>query len=114
NRLAHALLDLGLPPGGVVAYLGLNDHQLIEAYYGVLLARGVLLPMNVRLRPQDFVYILQDAGAQVLIAGPEFAQGGFGLKEAVPGLDHLILLNDDVPVGAHSYEQLLAAASTAE
>ena len=64
HRLAHALRDLGLPPGGVVAYLGLNNHELLEAYYGVLIAGGVLLPMNVRLRPQDFVYILQDAGAK--------------------------------------------------
>jgi fatty-acyl-CoA synthase len=111
NRLGHALLDLGLQPGDVVAYLGLNNHQLLEAYYAILPTGLVLLPLNVRQRPQDFVYILTDAKAKALIAGPEFADGAFKLKEALPGLEHLILIGDDVPVGAHSYEQLLANAS---
>ncbi len=114
HRLGHGLLDLGLKPGDVVAYLGLNNHQLLEAYYAILPTGLVLLPLNVRLRPQDFVYILQDAGVKALIAGPEFIEGAFKLREAVPGLEHLILLTDDAPVGAHSYEQLLADASAEE
>ena len=114
TRLGHALQDLGLKTGDVVAYLGLNTHQLMEAYYGILPVGLVLLPLNVRLRPQDFVYILQDAGVKALIAGPEFVAGAFQLKEALPGLEHLILLGDDAPMGAHSYEALLAAASAEE
>src|SRR3954464_11009753 len=92
NRLGHALLGLGLQPGDTVAYLGLNNHQLLEAYYAILPAGLVLLPLNVRLRPQDFVYILQDSDAKALIAGPEFASAAFQLKEALPHLQHLILL----------------------
>jgi fatty-acyl-CoA synthase len=114
QRLGHALRDLGLQPGDVVAYLGLNNHQLLEAYYAILPTGLILLPLNVRLRPQDFVYILTDSNAKALIAGPEFADGAFKLKEALPGLEHLILLGEDVPVGAHSYEQMLANASAAE
>ena len=44
DRLGHALQrDLDLEPGQVVAWLGGNTHELLEAYYGVLLAGGVLL-----------------------------------------------------------------------
>jgi fatty-acyl-CoA synthase len=114
TRLGHALRGLGLQPGAVVAYLGLNNHQLLEAYYAILPVGLVLLPLNVRLRPQDFVYILQDSNTQALIAGPEFADGAFRLKEAMPNLKHLILLGEDVPVGAHSYERLLADAPADE
>ncbi len=111
-RFGHALRGLGLGPGAVVAYLGLNNHQILEAYFGVLPAGLVLLPLNVRLRPQDLSYILSDAPAQALIVGPEFTALGFQLQEAVPGLDHLILLGDEAPAHAHSYEQLLAAAAS--
>ena len=114
TRLGHALLDLDLKAGDVVAYLGLNTHELLEAYYAVLPTGLVLLPLNVRLRPQDFVYILEDAGVRALICGPEFAAGGFQLREAIPHLDHLILLGDDPPMGAHGYEAILAAASAEE
>jgi fatty-acyl-CoA synthase len=112
NRFGHAMSGLGLGRGAVIAYLGLNNHQILEAYYGVLPSGFVLLPLNVRLRPQDLAYILADADAKALIVGPEFAQLGFGLREAVPGLDHLIMLGEDVPVNALSYERLLADAAT--
>ncbi|HUS16482.1 MAG TPA: long-chain-fatty-acid--CoA ligase [Chloroflexia bacterium] len=110
-RFGHAMEDLGLAPGAVIAYLGLNNHQIIEAYYGVLPSGLVLLPLNVRLRPQDLAYILADSNTQALIVGPEFAALGFGLQEAVPHLKYLIMLGADSPVNSRNYEQLLAAAS---
>src|SRR3954468_19998475 len=47
-RQAGALLRLGLRPGDCVAFLGANCHRLLEGYYGVLEAGGVLLPLNIR------------------------------------------------------------------
>src|SRR5689334_12753249 len=86
RRFGHAMAGLGLARGAVIAYLGLNNHAILEAYYGVLPSGFVLLPLNVRLRPQDLAYILADAAAEALIVGPEFATLGFGLRDAVPGL----------------------------
>ncbi|MBI4479597.1 MAG: AMP-binding protein, partial [Acidobacteria bacterium] len=51
RRLAGALTGLGIQPGDRVAFLGYNCHRLLEGYYGVLLAGGVLLPINIRLSP---------------------------------------------------------------
>src|SRR5947208_17015214 len=73
NRFGHAMQGLGLARGAVIAYLGLNNHEILEAYYGVLPSGYVLLPLNVRLRPQDLAYILADAVAQALLGRPEFA-----------------------------------------
>ncbi len=113
NRFGHTMQGLGLKRGAVVAYLGLNNHQMLEAYYGVLPSGFVLLPLNVRLRPQDLAYILVDADAQALIVGPEFAALGFQLRDTVPGLQHLIMLGANTPAHALSYDALLAAAGTA-
>ncbi|HMA35459.1 MAG TPA: long-chain-fatty-acid--CoA ligase [Chloroflexia bacterium] len=112
NRFGHAMQDLGLARGAVIAYLGLNNHEILEAYFGVLPSGFVLLPLNVRLRPQDLAYILADAAVQALIVGPEFTALGFGLRDAVPGLKHLIMLGEDVPGHTLSYEQLLAGAAS--
>lgn len=48
-RLGGALKNAGIKPGERVAFLSLNCHRLLEAYYGVLEAGAVLLPLNVRL-----------------------------------------------------------------
>src|SRR5258708_37459954 len=66
GQLGSLFRELGVQPGDRVAYLGLNSHQLLEAYYGVLEAGAILLPLNVRLSPGEPSFLLNDAGATVL------------------------------------------------
>jgi len=72
NRLANALQKRGVKPGDRVAFLGYNCHRLLECYYGVPLMGAVLLPLNIRLAPQDFEYILNDAEPVVVLVHPDF------------------------------------------
>jgi fatty-acyl-CoA synthase len=72
HRLSNALARLGVQKGDVVAYLGHNCHRLLEAYYGVVQTGAVLLPLNVRLTANDFLYILDHSEAQVLYLDSEF------------------------------------------
>src|ERR1700679_2628795 len=72
SRLAGALRQAGIQPGDRVAFLSSNCHRLLEAYYGVLEAGAVLLPLNIRLTPGELGYILNDSGASVL-----FIEKGF-------------------------------------
>src|SRR5271167_3481567 len=72
NRLAGGLRAAGVQPGDRVAFLSLNCHRLLEAYYGVLEAGGVLLPLNVRLARDELTYILNDAEAKILFLEEEF------------------------------------------
>jgi fatty-acyl-CoA synthase len=72
GRLAGALREAGLKAGDRVAFLSLNCHRLLEAYFGVLEAGGILLPLNIRLAAPELTYILNDSGATVLFLEPEF------------------------------------------
>ncbi len=71
-RLAGVLRSAGVKPGDRVAFLSLNCHRLLEAYFGVLEARAVLLPLNIRLAGPELAYILNDSGATVLFLEQEF------------------------------------------
>ncbi len=53
HQLANALRANGLEKGDRVSFITYNTHQLLEAYYGVIEAGGILNPINVRLTPQD-------------------------------------------------------------
>ena len=46
QRLAAALVRLGVRQGDRVAYLSFNTHQLLEGYYGVVQARGIVMPLS--------------------------------------------------------------------
>jgi len=93
DRLAHALRgELGVRPGDVVAWLCGNTHELLEAYYGVLLAGGVLLPLNIRLASAELRDILDDSGAVVLFRHPDEAVVDHPVRTVVLGDEHEALL----------------------
>ena len=113
-RLASALRCLGLDEGDRVATLSFNCHPLLEAYYGVPMARMVLLSLNVRLSPEEQAYILQHSGSRAVIFDPEFLPLVEQLRGKLPDLQWISLdAHDDLPDWTHSqtYDELLAAAS---
>lgn len=72
HRLSHALASLSIQKGDVVAYLGPNCHRLLEAYYGVVQAGAILLPLNIRLVAEDFLYIINHSEARLLLLESQF------------------------------------------
>ena len=112
DRLGHALQrELGVQPGQVVAWLGGNTHELLEAYYGVLLAGGVLLPLNIRLAPAELRAILDASGATVLFRHPDQVDPDHGVRTVVLGDDHEALLaaQPDEPVPTPPVDEHAAA-----
>lgn len=63
NRLANALLASGLRPGDRVAYLSKNAIEYAYAFYGAAKAGVVPVPLNYRLAPPEWRYIVNDAPA---------------------------------------------------
>jgi long-chain acyl-CoA synthetase len=78
-RLATLLREKGLQPGDRVGVMLPNVLEFPVAYYGVLRAGGVVVPMNVLLKRREIAFYLEDSGAELLFAWNGFeaeAQGG--------------------------------------
>jgi fatty-acyl-CoA synthase len=114
RRLAGALVQKGVQPGDRVAFLCTNCHRLLEAYYGVLEAGAVLLPLNVRLSAAELGYILNDAGATTLFVERQFLPLVEALRKDLKSVKTFVLL-EGAPAGSwllpQNYEELLAAAT---
>ena len=112
-RLAGALRGEGAGRGDRVAFLSTNCHRLLEAYYGVLEADCVLLPLNIRLAPAELAYVLNDSGARFLFVEQALQPLAEAFQRDVPGLERIYLLEGTPQadwLSPHTYEQLLAAA----
>ncbi len=110
-RLANALLELGLQPGDRVALLAYNSNPLLEAYYGVVEAGGIVQPLNVRFSAAEVAYILQDSGARFVLVDPDF-RPLIETSMPDPSNPRIIWLGERAPTGdALVYEDLLASAS---
>jgi fatty-acyl-CoA synthase len=114
GRLAGALRQHGIQPGDRVAFLSTNCHRLLEAYYGVLEAGAVLLPLNFRLAPGELNYILNDAGATMLFVEKQFLGLVESFRNYIPSVRTFCQLEGapEAPwLGPYNYEALLGAAT---
>jgi long-chain acyl-CoA synthetase len=68
GRVAAGLIERGLEPGDRVGIMLPNVPQFAPAYYGVLRAGGVVVPMNVLLKDREIAYYLGDSSAGFVIA----------------------------------------------
>jgi fatty-acyl-CoA synthase len=103
ERLAAGLLAAGIQPGDRVAFLSFNNHQLLEGYYGVPLARAIVMPLNVRLTPAELTAILNHAEARIVIYESDFKPIVDHLRTACPVVERFIEIGPE-------YEALLAGA----
>ncbi|MBF7084303.1 long-chain-fatty-acid--CoA ligase [Desulfallas sp. Bu1-1] len=73
DRLANALLSMGIHKGDKVGVLLYNCPEFLECVFGVARAGGVLIPLNYRLKPAELEYILNQSGTKFLIHDAEFS-----------------------------------------
>jgi long-chain acyl-CoA synthetase len=66
---AHLSEDLGLEPGSRVVAWGPNCPQLVAAFFAVLRARLVLVPLEPYASPELLARVIDRTGAALLISG---------------------------------------------
>jgi acyl-CoA synthetase (AMP-forming)/AMP-acid ligase II len=81
SQVANGLIASGVKPGDRVAHLGKNSDLYLELLLGAAKAGAVMTPVNWRLAPREFAYIINDCEAKVLFVGPEFIAAVEGLAE---------------------------------
>ena len=67
TRYAGALRRLGVGKGDRVAYLGVNAVEVFETFFATWLLGAIAVPLNYRLSGPEIRYMLDDAGASVLV-----------------------------------------------
>src|SRR5262245_62634133 len=72
NRFASALRKAGLKKHDRVAFICPNIPAMLEAHYGVPLAGGILVAINIRLSSDEIGYILKHSGSTFLFVDAEF------------------------------------------
>ncbi len=86
NRVGNGLRELGLDIEQRVALLLLDSPQFAAGFFGAIKIGAVPVPINTALRPEDYVYMLNDSRARILLVhAPVWLQ----MREIVPQLKYL-------------------------
>jgi fatty-acyl-CoA synthase len=107
DRWSAVLQELGVAQGDRIAYIAPNTHSQLESFYAVPQLGAVLVPINYRLTPDDFVYLINHSGARIVCAHSDYLAAIERLRAQLPQVEHFVAL-----AGAHDgwldYEALLA------
>ncbi len=106
DAVARALAAAGVASGDRVAFLGLNNPEMIALLFACARVGAMLAPLNWRLAPPEHRATLVDCAPKLLVAEPAFAAGIDGVKHSLPAMRTLALGN--VP-GWEDYAAFLAA-----
>ncbi len=114
NRLAQALMALGLRKGDKVAVLTENVPAIVEANYACAKAGLVFFPVMSRLFPNDIKHLLGLSDARALIFHPDFQAAVEPMRPDLPNVETYIQIGGDVPSWATAYEPFLQSGKDAE
>jgi len=109
DRWSGALARLGVGPGDRVATIAPNTHQHLEQYYAVPQLGAVIVPLNYRLVPEDFVYLANHSGARVLCVHSDYLDAVDSVRHRMPHVEHFVALEGRKD-GWLEYEALLAGS----
>jgi long-chain acyl-CoA synthetase len=113
NRLSNALASLGVSKGDRVNLLARNYIECIESFFACAKLGAIYSPLNFRMAPEELVYCLNDAGAQVLLVHHEYVETVQKIRGQLETVEKVVGFG-----GAHpfelDYEDVLAAAAPTE
>ena len=115
-QLAHALRDdLGVRDDDRVATLMWNNAEHVEAYYAIPAMGAILHTLNLRLPPEQLVWIVNHAADRVVVANGSLLPLLAPLLPHLKTIEHVVVsgpgdrsLLDGASVQVHEYEDLIA------
>ncbi len=114
-QLAHGLRGLGVHGDDRVATFMWNDQEHLEAYFAVPSMGAVLHTLNLRLFPEQIVYIANHAEDSVILCDGSVVELLAGVLDQLETVEHVVVCGDGTDLGPlegkgaqlHRYDELL-------
>jgi len=104
-------------PGDTVAVMDWDSHRYLECYFAIPMMGAVLQTVNIRLSPEQILYTLNHAGADVILCHTDFLPVLDSIKDQLETAQTFMLLSDEGErpqsgvAFAAEYEELLASSA---
>lgn len=114
RQVYHAVENAGINDGGRVAVLDYNTYRYLELYFGVSITGRILLPLNIRLSPAEYSYILNDAEAEAIIFHADFKPMIEKIRPELKSVRHFYVAEGEADAGwiTSTYESFIGQAAS--
>ena len=107
EALSARLTELGVAKGDRVALLFPNCMEFCISYFAVMRLGAIVVPLNNRLAPQEFTYIVNDAAPHTMILGYQFWDVYQLFKDSLENQPNLIYAGPAPRPGADFFADLM-------
>jgi long-chain acyl-CoA synthetase len=113
-RVANGLAGLGIKKRTNVCILLPNCPEFLYAFFGIMKAGAVAVPINFNLKGEEIKYILNNSEATALITAPGFLETIRQIRSDCSSLSHIILTGSSSEAGAISFTELSKTSGRAK
>jgi long-chain acyl-CoA synthetase len=96
SRAALMLAARGIKKGDAVSLLMPNGAEYVIAYFACFKLGALAGPVNSLLKSEEIVYVVNNSEARALLVHPEFLPKIESIRDELPGLEHVIVFDDEV------------------
>jgi len=93
DRLAQGLMNLGIEKNDRTAIFLSNSPEFVIAYFGIIKAGSIVVPINHMFKQQETEFILEDADASVVITSLAYLDIIRPIKEKLKSLKYIVLVD---------------------
>lgn len=108
NQYAHALRQMGVKKGDRVGILLYNCLEYFALYFAIAKLGAIAVRINFRLTSEEFMYILNDSGTEVLCLHSNIAERIAPIRDGVQVKEYLCLEKEghSIPEWSKSWRKL--------
>jgi len=112
NRLANALVALGLRRGEKLVWCGQNSPGVVRIMHAARKVGAVAVPLNYRLTPEEAQYVVDNSDAVMAYVDAEYAPLFAKIRAQVPKLREVLVYDGAPGANQRDGDALIAASST--
>lgn len=114
NRLARALVRLGLPKGTKVSMLSRNLAEYGTVFFGVARSGCVLNNVSILYAPDELGWVLKKSDSEVLVFDAALVDKVEAIRASCPAIRRFVCIGDNTPSWAQSFDALLQSEAHAD
>jgi len=107
NRVANALISMGVGKGDKVIHLMFNSINWLEAYFGIIRTGAWAVPLSFRFTSRDIKYCVDIAETKVMILGEEFVNRVEDIRSQMPTIKNYIVVGGKKVQGMENFQSLV-------
>jgi len=111
NKVANALLGMGVSKGDRVAMLLVNSPEFVSIYFGIVKIGAIAIPLDTRYKLDELTSLFDDSRPKVLVTESPF------LEPIVPALPRFKYIKQVIALNGRdgsqfvSYQEIMATGS---